>query len=90
MYIALALDPKALSGQEAVMEVLDDADASYGLLTDIGYQNIEKVNTDVVSVLAEGHAQNLFQITRVSESGSSLEEHMESFEYAYEINSIYE
>ncbi len=89
-YVASALDPKAPSGQAAIMQTLDDAGVAYGLLTDMDYQDMEHVNEDAAAVLAEGYAQNFFQFTTVTDGGASVNEHMESFEYAYEINAIYE
>ena len=91
VYIASALDPKSPSGQTAVMEALDKAGVSYGLLQNMDYQDISGSNTDVASVLAKGYSQNFFQFTTVTGgSTGSVSEHMESFWYSYELNAIYE
>ena len=91
VYIASALDPKSPSGQTAVMEALDKAGVSYGLLHNMDYQDISGSNTDVASVLAKGYSQNFFQFTTVTGgSTGSVSEHMESFWYSYELNAIYE
>ena len=90
VYIASALDPQAPKGQAAVMEVLDNAGAAYGLLTDMDYQDIDSSNADVAAVLAEGYSQNFLQFATVTDSGNSASQHMGSFEYSYELNAIFE
>ena len=90
-YIASELDPKSPSGQAAVMEALDHAGVPYGLLTDMDYQDISGANTDAAAVLSKGYSQNFFQFSTVTGgTASSVSEHMESFEYAYELNAVYE
>lgn len=90
VYIASALDPQSPIGQAAVMEVLDNAGVTYAFLTDMDYQDIETSNADAAAVLAEGYSQNFLQFATVTDSGSSASEHMESFEYSYELNAIFE
>jgi len=75
---------------EKAWAALDEKGITYGLVKDMDYQNIEKSNSDAAAELAKGYAQNFFQFATVTDSGSSVEEHMESFYYSYELNSIYE
>lgn len=91
VYIASAKDPKAPSGQAAIMDLLDAQGVSYGLLTNLDVSDMNGVNSQVQSLLDEGNSQNFIQFSTVAgDASGQAAEHMESFEYAYEINAVYD
>ena len=89
VYIASAKDAKAPKGQEAIMQVLDSKGVTYGLRQDIDHNGGDATESAVKAVLDKGHPQNILQFAQVAD-GSSSKEHMESFQYAYGINAIFD
>ena len=89
VYIASAMDPKAPKGQASVMEALDEAGIEYGLLQDIDHEGGEVTEAAVSELLGQGYQQNVLQFTSVA-GGNPPQEHMQSFQYAYNIQAIFE
>ena len=88
-YIASAKDGKAPYGQDDVMTVLTKKGITYGYLDGIDHLGGDATSAAVKAVLDEGHEQNIFRFAQVTESGAANQEHMQSFQYAYMIDSLF-
>ena len=89
-YIASALDQKAPYGQSDLMAVLDADGIAYGLLEGIDHKGGEATNSAVQAVLDQGYSQNFFRFKQVTDNGNGGQEHMQSFQYAYQIDALYD
>jgi predicted peptidase len=91
VYICSGKDPKAPTGQADVKAVLNRENKTYGELNGLDYKSISSENARVKAVLDQGYTQNFFQFTQVTASGTDgdAQEHMQSFEYCYEFEAIY-
>ena len=88
VYITSAKDAKAPRGQEAIMKVLDDDGIQYGLLQDVNHEGGKATEDAIIELLNKGYKQNFIQFRQVAD-GSPAEEHMKSFQYAYNIVAIH-
>ncbi len=88
-YIASAKDGKAPYGQDDVMAALTEKGIAYGYLDSIDHLGGDTTEAAVQAVLDAGYTQNIFRFAQVTENGEPSQEHMQSFQYAYAIQTLY-
>lgn len=91
VYIASRKDELAAQGQDDVERALiDNGISAYGKLYGLDHKGGDTLNAAVKEVLDEGYSHNFFGFTQVTSSGNTAAEHMQSFQYGYAIDAIYE
>lgn len=90
VYIASRKDQLAAQGQDDVEQVLKDNDVGYGKLYDLDHKGGDALNSAVKEILDRGFNHNFFGFTQVTPSGNTAAEHMQSFQYGYAIDAIFD
>lgn len=91
VYIASRKDELAAQGQDDVEQALIDSGVSgYGKLYDLDHKGGESLNAAVKEALDAGYNHNFFGFAQVTSSGNTAAEHMQSFQYGYAIDAVYE
>ena len=81
-------DPEKALTATVTPEALDEAGIKYGLLQNIDHEGGEATEASVADLLEQGYMQNILQFTSVA-GGNPAQEHMQSFQYAYNIQAIF-
>ena len=91
-YFAAAGDEKAFNGQNEVKKYLDSRNIKYGCLNDINAkEQIEILNNETKKMYDLGHKMNFISFAKgtvISPNSVMKFEHMESFKYAYRIDTV--
>ena len=90
VYIASRKDQLAAQGQDDVEQVLVNSNVTYGKLYDLDHKGGDALNAAVKAELDKGYNQNFFGFKQVTSSGNTAAEHMQSFQYGYAIDAIFE
>ena len=91
-YFAAAGDQKAFTGQNEVKKYFDSKNIKYGSLEDINAkEKIDILNNETKKMYDLGYKQNFISFAKgtvLSENSVRKNEHMESFKYAYRIETV--
>ena len=91
-YFAAAGDEKAFTGQNDVKKYFDSKGIKYGSLSDINAkEKVDILNSETKKMYDLGYKQNFISFAKgsvISKNSVRKNEHMESFKYAYRIETV--
>mgnify|MGYP002625814950 CR=1 FL=1 len=90
IYITSRKDEKAPYGQDDVEAALQENGMQYGEAYGLDHKGGEALEAAVQAVLDQQYNQNFFGFEQVTSSGNGAAEHMQSFKYAYAIQTIFD
>lgn len=90
VYIASRKDELASQGQDDVEAVLSAQNVSYGKLYDLDHKDNAALNAAIKAVLDQGYDHNFFGFKQLTSSGNTAAEHMQSFQYGYAVDAIFD
>lgn len=90
VYLASRLDEKAPFGQDDVSQKMIYENEPFDFLYGLDHKDTEALNTLIQTELKKNYEHFFFGYKQLTSSGNGGAEHMQSFKYAYQLESIYQ